>query len=65
MIHYFSINKKVTSVALSSDGRRVLTCGRDDALRIVDIASFDTLRTFADPDFHVGLNWCQVANFFN
>ena len=54
------IDVQVTSVVMSSDSRRLLTLGRDDTLKIVDIATFEVVQTLTDQSFHAGVNWSQV-----
>src|SRR5436190_1069006 len=52
---------QVTSVQFSVDGNSVLSCGRDDKLRLVDFRTFDVVNTFSAPSFRCGLNWSKAA----
>lgn len=52
---------QITSVSISSDGNLVLTCGRDDALRLVDMRGGEVVRSFQSPAFRSGLNWTKAC----
>ena len=52
---------QITSLALTSNGQQVLSCGRDDTLRLFDLRAFDCVRTMRAPDFRVGLNWAKAS----
>jgi autophagy-related protein 16 len=52
---------QITSVTLSSDDTTLLSCGRDDTLRLVDMRSFDVVRSFQSPAFRAGLNWTKAT----
>lgn len=39
----------------------VLTCGRDNTLRLVDARTFQVRGTLAAPGFAVTTNWCTAC----
>ena len=39
----------------------VLTCGKDDLLKLTDWRSFQVERTLRAPSFHVGGVWCRAC----
>eukprot|EP00741_Cyanophora_paradoxa_P019388 tig00021127_g18716.t1 len=52
---------QITSVQLLTDGNRVLTAGRDNVLKIVDVRTYEELASFKDDQFRSGLNWTRAA----
>eukprot|EP01101_Sappina_pedata_P003821 TRINITY_DN1543_c0_g1_i2.p1 TRINITY_DN1543_c0_g1~~TRINITY_DN1543_c0_g1_i2.p1 ORF type:complete len:555 (+),score=182.82 TRINITY_DN1543_c0_g1_i2:181-1665(+) len=53
--------KQITSVTIFPDGNRILTNGRDDSLRIIDIRKYQVLKTFKDEKYQSGLNWNRAC----
>lgn len=39
----------------------MLTCGKDDLLKLTDWRSFQVERTLRAPSFHVGGVWCRAC----
>lgn len=53
--------QQITSVATGLMGGLVLTCGKDNLLRTVDVRSFEVRQTLAAPGFSVGGPWVAAA----
>ena len=52
---------QVTGMALTLSGQALLSCGKDNQLKIVDLGTFKARRTFGGPHFRVGMSWCRPA----
>jgi autophagy-related protein 16-1 len=55
--------QQVTGVQFSPDGSQVLTSGRDNCLKLLDIRTWKVVRTFRDEkhDYHCGVNYAHPA----
>ena len=49
--------QQVTSIQLLPNEREILTCGRDNVIRILDCRTLEVSAEFSDPNFRVGTNW--------
>lgn len=52
---------QITSVTIAGDDNALLSCGRDDTLRLVDMRTYDVVRSFQSPAFRSGLNWTKAT----
>ncbi|KAM9981122.1 hypothetical protein ACTFIY_003438 [Dictyostelium cf. discoideum] len=53
---------QITSITNSpTNTNQILTNSRDHTLKIIDIRTFDTIRTFKDPEYRNGLNWTKAS----
>ncbi|GAM24423.1 hypothetical protein SAMD00019534_075980 [Acytostelium subglobosum LB1] len=52
---------QITSISQSVDPHQILTNSRDHTLKIIDIRTYDTVRTFKDQDYRNGLNWTRAS----
>ncbi|KAN0035096.1 hypothetical protein ACTA71_004352 [Dictyostelium dimigraforme] len=53
---------QITSITNSpTNSNQILTNSRDHTLKIIDIRTFDTIRTFKDPEYRNGLNWTKAS----
>ncbi|XP_023237021.1 autophagy-related protein 16-1-like [Centruroides sculpturatus] len=51
---------KVTSLDLSPDGMSLLSCVRDDSLKLLDLHMNQVMRTFCADGFKVGCDWTRA-----
>lgn len=51
---------KVTSLDLSPDGMCLLSCVRDDSLKLLDLRMNQVMRTFCADGFKVGCDWTRT-----
>ena len=54
-------SKQITSVSLGPDGKTVLTCSRDNTLKLIDLKMNETLKTFQHPTFRTETNWNRAC----
>ncbi|KAM4565704.1 autophagy-related protein 16-1 isoform 2-T2 [Odontesthes bonariensis] len=52
---------RVTSLDLNHDRTELLTCSRDDLLKIIDLRSNAVRQTFSAPGFKCGADWTRVT----
>ncbi|EGG15547.1 autophagy protein 16 [Cavenderia fasciculata] len=52
---------QVTSISQSLDPFTILTNSRDHTLKLIDVRTYETIRTFKDQDYRNGLNWTRAA----
>jgi autophagy-related protein 16 len=52
---------QVTSVSLCPDTYHILTCSRDNTLKIMDIRTYAILKTFTTESFHVPYNFSRAC----
>ncbi|XP_055333717.1 autophagy-related protein 16-1-like isoform X2 [Paramacrobiotus metropolitanus] len=52
---------KITSLDLSSDGFYLLSCSRDDLLRVIDVRMNQVTVTLAAENFKVGCDWSRAV----
>lgn len=52
---------KITSLDLSRDGKHLISCVRDDTIKLMDLRQNQILRTFSDDGFKVGCDWARVS----
>ncbi|XP_071538855.1 autophagy-related protein 16 isoform X2 [Panulirus ornatus] len=52
---------KITSLSLSRDGFYLLSCVRDDSLKILDLRKNQVVNTFTGDGFHVGADYTRAA----
>eukprot|EP01132_Coremiostelium_polycephalum_P009274 gene9274-11366_t len=53
---------QITSICTSAvEPHQILTNSRDHTLKIIDTRTYNTLKTFKDPDYRNGLNWTRAA----
>ncbi|KAK3862513.1 hypothetical protein Pcinc_031629 [Petrolisthes cinctipes] len=52
---------KITSLSLSKDGFYLLTCVRDDSLKILDLRKNQVIHTFTGDGFHVGADYTRAT----
>ncbi|KAK8400462.1 hypothetical protein O3P69_003253 [Scylla paramamosain] len=56
-----SLQGKITSLSLSSDGFYLLSCVRDDSLKILDLRKNHVIHTFTGDGFHVGADYTRAT----
>ncbi|KAK9828803.1 hypothetical protein WJX72_002152 [[Myrmecia] bisecta] len=64
MVHEVSglhAGAQLCSVAVGSHGGTVLTCGKDNMLKLVDIRTFQVQHSLRAPGFVVGTVWCTAS----
>lgn len=54
-------SKQVTSVSLAPDRKTVLTCSRDNTLKLVDLKMNQAIQTFQHPTFRTETNWTRAC----
>lgn len=54
-------SQQITSVSMGLGGNLVLTCGKDNLLRCVDIRRFEVRHTLSAPSFTVGGSWTAAC----
>ena len=54
-------SQQITSVAPGLAGRLMLTCGKDNVLRAVDVRRFELRHTLSAPTFVVGGAWATAC----
>ncbi|PSC73673.1 autophagy-related 16 [Micractinium conductrix] len=54
-------SQQITSVCLGASGSMVLTCGKDNLLRCVDVRRFEVRHTLSAPAFTVGGAWTSAC----
>ena len=47
---------QITSVNVSPDAYQILTCSRDNTLKVIDLRTFSVLKTFSSDDLTIGMN---------
>jgi autophagy-related protein 16 len=52
---------RVTGLALGPADHQLLSCDRDDQLRLLDLRMNQVVRSFSAPGFKVGCDWTRVA----
>ncbi|XP_076045943.1 autophagy-related 16 [Oratosquilla oratoria] len=52
---------KITSLCLSKDGNYLLSCVRDDTLKILDLRKNQVINTFSSDGFHVGTDYSKAV----
>ncbi|EFA82370.1 autophagy protein 16 [Heterostelium album PN500] len=52
---------QITSICQSLDPNLILTNSRDHTLKIIDVRTYLTLKTFKDQDYRNGLNWSRAS----
>ncbi|KAK8744722.1 hypothetical protein OTU49_000582, partial [Cherax quadricarinatus] len=52
---------KITSLSLSRDGFYLLSCVRDDSLKILDLRKNQVINTFTGDGFHVGADYTRAT----
>eukprot|EP01133_Synstelium_polycarpum_P007990 gene7990-9385_t len=52
---------QITSISQSVDPNQILTNSRDHSLKIIDVRTYETVRTFKDQDYRNGLNWSRAS----
>lgn len=52
---------KITSLDLSKDCKYLLSCVRDDTIKLLDLRMNQIIGTFAHDNFKVGCDWARVA----
>lgn len=55
------VQGKVTSLDLSRDSKYLLSCVRDDTLRLFDLRTNQLLQTFSADGFKVGCDWARAV----
>ncbi|XP_013415279.1 autophagy-related protein 16-1 isoform X2 [Lingula anatina] len=56
-----SLQGRVTSLDLSPDRNYLLSCSRDDTLKIIDLRMNQVTGTFCTGGFHVGCDWSRAV----
>ncbi|KAG1692014.1 Autophagy-related protein 16-1 [Nymphon striatum] len=59
--HEVFLQGKVTSLDLSSDTNYLLSCVRDDTLKLLDLRMNQVIRTFCADNFKVGCDWTRAV----
>ncbi|KAI3424821.1 hypothetical protein D9Q98_008207 [Chlorella vulgaris] len=54
-------SQQITSVTVGLSGELVLTCGKDNLLRCVDVRRFEVRHTLSAPSFTVGGTWTSAC----
>lgn len=54
-------SQQITSVEMGASGGLVLTCGKDNLLRCVDVRRFEMRHTLSAPSFSVGGAWTTAC----
>ncbi|XP_037909527.1 autophagy-related protein 16 isoform X2 [Hermetia illucens] len=52
---------KITSLDLSKDCKYLLSCVRDDTIKLLDLRMNQIIGTFSNDNFKVGCDWARVA----
>ncbi|KAJ6637403.1 Autophagy-related protein 16, partial [Pseudolycoriella hygida] len=52
---------KITSLDLSKDCKYLISCVRDDTIKLLDLRMNQIIRTFSNDNFKVGCDWSRVA----
>ncbi|KAF2070613.1 hypothetical protein CYY_008070 [Polysphondylium violaceum] len=53
---------QITSITNSPvNNNHILTSSRDHTLKIVDVRTYDVVKTYKDPEYRNGLNWTRAA----
>ncbi|XP_066938381.1 autophagy-related protein 16 [Macrobrachium rosenbergii] len=56
-----SLQGKITSLSLSRDGFYLLSCVRDDSLKILDLRKNQVINSFTSEGFHVGADYTRAV----
>ncbi|XP_055333709.1 autophagy-related protein 16-1-like [Paramacrobiotus metropolitanus] len=56
-----TLQGKITSLDISSDGLYVLACSRDDSLSLIDVRQNETLFNLSAENFVVGRDWSRAV----
>jgi autophagy-related protein 16 len=54
-------SKQITSVSVSPSNHALLTCGRDNLLKVWDFRMNECIKTLQDDAFRSGLNWSRAC----
>ena len=54
-------SQQITAVTFDPHWQHVLTCSRDNTLKLVDLRTYRSLTTFEDDDFRVPFNWSRAC----
>ncbi|XP_071055414.1 autophagy-related protein 16-1 isoform X3 [Onthophagus taurus] len=57
----FVLNGKVTSLDLTRDGKYLLSCVRDDTLKLMDLRVNQVILTYSCDGFKVGCDWSRAT----
>ncbi|XP_037027100.1 autophagy-related protein 16 isoform X3 [Bradysia coprophila] len=52
---------KITSLDLSKDCKYLISCVRDDTIKLLDLRMNQIIRSFSNDNFKVGCDWSRVA----
>ncbi|XP_061733812.1 autophagy-related protein 16-1 isoform X2 [Nerophis ophidion] len=61
IVHELELQGRVTSLDLNHDRMDLLTCSRDDLLKIVDLRTNAVRQTFSAQGFKCGADWTRVT----
>jgi len=52
---------QISSVCLTPDGTYILSNSRDNTLKLIDIRTYDVVKTFSSDNYHNGVNWNRAC----
>ncbi|XP_075054435.1 protein Atg16l2 [Mixophyes fleayi] len=55
-----TLEEKITSLCIDQDQTQLLSCSRDDALRLIDLRMGNTCQVFRDDGFKCGCDWTKA-----
>uniref|UniRef100_A0A8C5CV18 ATG16 autophagy related 16-like 1 (S. cerevisiae) n=1 Tax=Gadus morhua TaxID=8049 RepID=A0A8C5CV18_GADMO len=61
IVRELELQGRVTSLDLSQERTELLTCSRDDLLKIIDLRTNTVRHTFSAPGFKCGADWTRVC----
>ncbi|XP_066565817.1 autophagy-related protein 16-1 isoform X2 [Amia ocellicauda] len=61
IVQELELQGRVTSLDLNADRTELLTCSRDDLVKIVDLRTNTVRQTFSVPGFKCGSDWTRVT----
>ncbi|XP_032887329.1 autophagy-related protein 16-1 isoform X2 [Amblyraja radiata] len=61
IVRELELQGRVTALDLSPDHTELLTCSRDDILKIIDLRTNVTKQSFSSPGFKCGSDWTRIT----